>query len=110
MTQVASSVSSAVAASSGGAAGGVVTGGGGFSASGGTAGSGGSGSSGGTLTLITQVQFLNQAGRIGECRLTLASSVLSLIRGDSSHAYACRWLSSFRTHVVIFQGLWLGKL
>lgn len=59
-TAVASSVSSAVAASSGATVGGATAGSGG-AASGSSAGS----SSGGTLTLITQVQFLNQAGRVG---------------------------------------------
>ena len=59
-TAVASSVSSAVAASSGGAVGGAV--GGGVGGSGGLAG----GSSGGgmAVTLITQVQFLNQVGAL----------------------------------------------
>lgn len=66
-TAVVSSVSSAVAASSGGAVGGAVGagmggGGGAVMAEGGSAGSSGGGS---TLTLITQVQFLNQVGRIG---------------------------------------------
>ena len=59
-TAVASSVSTAVAASSGGAVGGAV--GAGMSGGGGTVleGAGSSGGGSGTLTLITQVQFLNQ--------------------------------------------------
>ncbi len=61
-TSVGVSVSSAVAASSGGAVGGAVGGSGG-AASGSS--SAGSSSSSGTLSLITQVQFLNQVGRIG---------------------------------------------
>ena len=63
-TSVGVSVSSAVAASSGGAVGGVLGGAGG---SGGAAGGSSVGTSSGssTLTLITQVQFLNQVGRIG---------------------------------------------
>ena len=78
-TAVASSVSSAVAASSGGAVGGAVGGAGGGAAGGGT-GAGGSsgGSSSGTLPLITQVQFLNQVGRIGEKRQEKNRLALSL--------------------------------
>ena len=74
-TAVASSVSTAVAASSGGAVGGVVTGSGG-AATGEVAGSGSSGSSGGTLTLITQVQFLNQVGKIGERQICVRICVI----------------------------------
>ena len=78
-TAVASSVSSAVAASSGGAVGGAVGGAGGGAAGGGT-GAGGSsgGSSSGTLPLITQVQYLNQVGRIGEKRQENNRLTLSL--------------------------------
>ena len=91
-TVVASSVSSAVAASSGGAVGGAVGGAGGsFSAGGGApgGGTGAGGSSGGissgtikissgTLPLITQVQYLNQVGRIGEKRQENNRLTLSL--------------------------------
>ena len=60
-TAVASSVSSAVAASSGATVGGATAGSGGAASGSSSACS----SSGGTLTLISQVQFLNQVGRVG---------------------------------------------
>ena len=63
-TAVVSSVSSAAAAGSGGA---VTVGGS----------AGGAGSSGGTVTLLTQVQFLNQAGRIGGSNASRAMSAFS---------------------------------
>lgn len=73
-TVVASSVSSAVAASSGGA-----VGGGAASGGAGAGGSSGGSSSSSTITLITQVQFLNQVGRIGETRQENNRQALSLV-------------------------------
>ena len=84
-TSVGVSVSSAVAASSGGAVGGVL-GGAGAGGSGGAAGGSSVGSSSGssTLTLITQVQFLNQVGRIGG---SSGSESLASFSGISAHTH-----------------------